>query len=98
MPCDHFAILVPPSKLEDVINFLTTSMSHLGFKELMRPDPVVAGLGETMPYLWIAGYLPEGVDEKTFEPMLRQNHAAFKAKGRSIRIPLPEEVCIFRLR
>ncbi|KAF7185821.1 hypothetical protein HII31_12694 [Pseudocercospora fuligena] len=53
MPLDHFCIIVPEDKLEDIVSWLVTSNSLFGFKEIMRPLPHVVGLGEDRPYFWI---------------------------------------------
>ena len=44
MPADHFSLVVPQAKLEDLVSFLTNSLGHLGFKEMMRPVPNVVEL------------------------------------------------------
>ncbi|KAH8674620.1 hypothetical protein BGZ60DRAFT_429610 [Tricladium varicosporioides] len=81
MPCDHFTIRVPPSSYEPLIEFLTKSLAHLGFKEHLRPIPEVVGMGEERPYLWLDGRLPEGVDEAAVKGPLKGNHIAFTAKS-----------------
>lgn len=84
MPCDHFSTTVPPSSYEPLIEFLTKSLAHLGFKEHMRPIPQVVGMGEGSPYFWLDCRLPEGVDETAAKALLKGNHIAFTAKGSSI--------------
>ena len=34
MPLDHFSIPVPQDEFENTITFLTTSLEHMGFKEM----------------------------------------------------------------
>jgi hypothetical protein len=34
MPADHFTLTVPEAKLEEIVTFLTSSMEHMGFKEM----------------------------------------------------------------
>ena len=82
MPLDHFSINVPPTKLEDVIKFLTTSLAHFGFKEHMRPIPEVVGMGDSKSaYFWINGRLPENADPATMEGLLKATHIAFTAES-----------------
>lgn len=83
MPCDHLSLQVPNTKLEEVTQFLLASLSHLGFKEFMRPVPHVVGLGETMPYLWIAGVECDQLDTATFETLNKHAHIAFAAESKS---------------
>jgi hypothetical protein len=82
MPADHFSLVVPEAKLEDLISFLTKSLGHLGFKEMMRPVPNVVGLGEESPYFWIRALCPEDVDGKSVDGLLKQNHIAFTAESK----------------
>lgn len=82
MPCDHFSLQVPASKLEPLITFLVTALAPLGFKEYWRPIPTVAGLGDTRPYLWVTANLPENVDEAVLLTLLRANHMAFTAESK----------------
>lgn len=82
MPADHFTLAVPETKLAEVIVWLTSSLEHLGFKELMRPAPNVVGMGEGIPYLWIQGFNPEGMSEETLAMLMNNTHIAFTAKGR----------------
>lgn len=81
MLLDHFNLLVPPSQLEATISFLTSSLAHMGFKELERPIPTVVGLGETAAYFWIGVVEPDEVDEKSLDYLLRHNHIAFTAES-----------------
>lgn len=85
MPCDHFSLVVPPSKFEPLIEWLVTSLSHLGFKEHMRPVPSVVGLGDTSPYFWLSSCLPEEVDEKAALALLKSTHVAFTAESTFFR-------------
>jgi hypothetical protein len=55
MQVDHLSLAVPYAKLGAEIAFLTSSMAHMGFKELMRPHPAVVGLGGHSPFLWVSG-------------------------------------------
>ena len=89
MPTDHVSLLIPQSKLDDVISFLTTSMSHMGFRERWRPISTVVGLGdECYPDFWVAGVNAEdeGWDEKTIMGILKGGHYAFTAKSRSFSL------------
>lgn len=81
MPLDHFSILVPQPKLEPLITFLTTSLEHLSFKEILRPVPNVVGLGESAPYFWITGHVPEDIEEKSLDILLKETHIAFVAEN-----------------
>lgn len=80
MPIDHFSLTVPLTKLEAMVIFLSTSLHHLGFKEITRPIPTVIGMGEGMPYFWLST-LEDG-DEKTIDAILRKQHVAFNAKSK----------------
>lgn len=88
MPLDHFSINVPLSKLDGVIAFLTSSLKHLGLKEIVRPVPFVVGLGEKAPYFWITGIDPDYADEKTQELLSKKQHVAFTAESKSISFPV----------
>ncbi|KAL8788918.1 MAG: hypothetical protein Q9213_001441 [Squamulea squamosa] len=79
MPLDHFSLVVPASKVDPLISFLTTSLQHLGFKEHVRYGPTIVGLGEEMPYFWIAGTVSDDADGKTVEEVLKKQHIAFTA-------------------
>jgi hypothetical protein len=82
MPCDHFSLQVPPSKFDDLVNFLVSSLGHMGFKEHWRPVPQVVGLGEERPYLWISSLVPGNADETTVSALLQANHMAFTAQSK----------------
>ncbi|KAL8726229.1 MAG: hypothetical protein Q9166_006854 [cf. Caloplaca sp. 2 TL-2023] len=81
MPLDHFSLIVPAKAVDPLIAFLTTSLAHLGFKEHIRYGPYVVGLGETFPYFWIVGIMPEDADEKTMDGVLKRQHIAFCAEN-----------------
>lgn len=86
MPLDHFSLLVPAPKIDDMVTFLTSSLKHLGFKVYMRPTPSVVGMGDGVPYLWITALGPkDGDDEKIQESLLKRQHIAFTADSQ----PLP---------
>ena len=89
MPLDHFSLLVPQSKLDGMVTFLTSSLQHMGFKEHMRPVPSVVGMGDAVPFLWIAGLGPEDGDEKTQESLLKRQHIAFTAESKSSILGYP---------
>ena len=81
MPIDHFSLIVPQPKIDPLITFLTTALAHLHFKEIVRPVPNVVGLGEQAPYFWISGFVPEGVEEKSLDSLLKGWHIAFTAES-----------------
>lgn len=81
MPVDHFTLTVPRAKLDEVVTFLTTSLAHLGFHEIVRPIPTVVGMGETKPYFWLNTVNLEGDEAKGFEAGLKAQHIAFSAKN-----------------
>lgn len=81
MPIDHFSILVPKTKLNPLISFLTTSLGHMGFKELFRPIDNVVGLGEQIPYFWLKGCVPDDVSEESLMTVLKGMHLAFRAES-----------------
>ncbi|KAH8807965.1 glyoxalase/bleomycin resistance protein/dioxygenase [Xylogone sp. PMI_703] len=80
MPLDHFSIVVPQAKVDDLANFLVDSLKHIDFKEHLRPIPTVIGMGEERPYLWIVG--ADGNENTTLE-LLKSQHVAFTAKKSS---------------
>ncbi|KAL8715449.1 MAG: hypothetical protein Q9220_000783 [cf. Caloplaca sp. 1 TL-2023] len=82
MPLDHHSLLVPSSAIAPLTDFLTTSLSHMGFKPHVRFGPTVVGLGETVAYFWLAG--TDEVDEDTMKKLCRGNHVAFTATGMRI--------------
>jgi hypothetical protein len=81
MPLDHFSLLVPQSKLDPMVTFLTSSLQHLGFKEYMRPVPTVVGMGDATPFFWLSGLDPSNGngEEKVLEGLLKRQHIAFTA-------------------
>jgi hypothetical protein len=82
MPIDHFSFMVPQPKLDPLISFLTTSLAHMGFKEMMRPMDNVVGLGEQVPYFWLTGCVPGDVQEESLMKVLRGLHVAFRAESK----------------
>ncbi|KAL8994961.1 MAG: hypothetical protein Q9169_005202 [Polycauliona sp. 2 TL-2023] len=80
MPLDHSSITLPASSVAPLLTFLTSSLAHLGFKELVRYGPHVIGLGEEKAYFWLAGILSPETDGKTVEEMLKKQHFAFRAE------------------
>jgi hypothetical protein len=89
MPLDHFSIVVPNSKLDGVAAFLTSSLHHMGFKEYNRPIPTVIGMGDKVPFLWLAGLDPKDGDVKTQEAVVKRQHIAFTAESQSSVLALP---------
>jgi hypothetical protein len=73
---DHTTLVVPASKLEDIVEFLLTALKPLGLREWMRPIPTSVGLGDKTPFFWVTGI--EG-DEETLRTVLRSEHFAFSA-------------------
>lgn len=86
MPVDHFSLVVPSSKLEDLITFLKSSLQHMGFKEFWRPIPTVVGLGDSRPYMWIAGVDPKTGDTEGQESLVKREHIAFTADSQSPKL------------
>ena len=83
MPIDHFSFMVPQPKLNPLISFLTTSLGHMGFKEMFRPIDHVVGLGEQVPYFWLTGCVPADVQEESLMKVLKGLHVAFRAESKS---------------
>jgi len=85
MPCDHFSLHVPASKLEAVVSFLLTSLSHISFQEFRRPTPTVVGMGEVRPYLWIVGVPEENGVGAVLDKLLSEynTHMAFSVESKS---------------
>jgi hypothetical protein len=81
MPADHFSVLVPNSKIDEVAAFLVSSFQHLGFKEFMRPIPTVVGLGDNTPFLWLSGFDSSEIDEKALEIIGKKQHIALTAQS-----------------
>lgn len=77
---DHTAIVVPASKLDDVVKFLLAALEPLGLKEMMRPIPNSVGLGDQTPFFWVTGI--EG-DAKILETVMQGEHTAFSASSES---------------
>lgn len=77
---DHTAIVVPASKLDDVVKFLLAALAPLGLKEMMRPIPNSVGLGDQSPFFWVTGV--EG-DAATLETVMQREHTAFSAASKS---------------
>lgn len=76
MPIDHTTLVVPTTKLEATISFLTTALAPLGFKEIKRPLPTFVGLGDNSPWFWMTTV--DG-DVETHEAILKKQHMAFTA-------------------
>lgn len=79
MSCNHILLQVPPQTYEPLITFLTTSLSHLSFREHQRPVPGVVGLGVERPWLWFDGREIEGTDVEAIATVLTGTHVAFGA-------------------
>lgn len=78
---DHTTLVVPTSKLNDMVTFLLTALKPLGLKEWMRPIPTSVGLGDATPFFWVTGI--EG-DEETLQAVMRNEHFAFSAASKSV--------------
>jgi hypothetical protein len=84
MPLDHYSVTVPASKFKQTVSFLTTSLAHLGFKELYRPTPTVAGMGEEKPYFWVDARADiDAAEEEVLLKVLKTTHIAFAAESMS---------------
>jgi hypothetical protein len=77
---DHTTLVVPTSKLDDIVNFLLAALEPLGLREWMRPIPTSVGLGDKTPFFWVTGI--EG-DEETLRVVMRNEHFAFSAGSMS---------------
>jgi hypothetical protein len=55
----------------------------MGFEELPRPNQNLAGIGELALYFWLNGLVPEDVDEKSLDSLLKHSHIAFSAESKS---------------
>ena len=76
---DHMCLIVPASKLDKMADFLISALKPWGFKEMMRPVPNYVGLGDQLPFFWIAGI--EG-DTETLEKVMKSQHTAFRAESK----------------
>lgn len=79
MQLDHFVIRVPPAKFEAVVQWLITSMQHMGFREHARPVPNVVGLGADWSWFWVNGMA--GGDDEGAMQVLKGLHIAFRAES-----------------
>lgn len=78
---DHTSIVVPTSKLDDMVKFLLAALEPLGLREWMRPIPTSVGLGDQTPFFWVTGI--QG-DEETLRAVMRNEHFAFTAASESL--------------
>lgn len=85
MPVDHFSIWVPTSSFEPLVSFLTSSLSHMGYKDMVRMPhvPALCGMGDhTGAFMWIAGLNAETPEEeKALKKVLTRQHTAFVAES-----------------
>ena len=80
MPLDHFCVIVPEGKLEEMVSWLVASNSVFGFREIMRPVSHVVGLGEERPYFWVwSDPTTEATDAQVRE--WEKQHIAFTAES-----------------
>ena len=80
MPLDHFSVIVPEGRLEDMTTWVLASNSIFGFKEIMRPVSHVVGLGEIRPYFWvISDPTTKATEEQVRE--WRKQHVAFTVES-----------------
>lgn len=75
---DHTCVVVPLSKLDDVVKFLLAALAPLDFKEIMRPVSHSVGLGDQLPFFWVAGV--DG-DAATLEKVMQNEHTALNVKS-----------------
>lgn len=80
-----------------MVDWLTASLSHLGFREHYRPVPLAVGLGEDAnAYFWIAPlYFSEqevealtDAEKGAVTKALGRNHIAFEAKSTNVLLLL----------
>jgi len=76
---DHTTLVVPISKLDDIVTFLLAALKPLGLREWMRPIPNSVGLGDATPFFWVTGI--EG-DEETLRTVMLNEHTAFSAASK----------------
>lgn len=84
MPLDHFSIVVPEGKLEDLVSWLLASNALFGFKEITRPVTHAVGMGEDRPYFWAIGDATTEASEAQVKEW-RKQHVAFTVKSRWCR-------------
>lgn len=80
MPLDHFSIVVPEGKLEDLVSWLLASNALFGFKEITRPVTHAVGMGEDRPYFWAIGDATTEASEAQVKEW-RKQHVAFTVKS-----------------
>ncbi|KAM0717133.1 hypothetical protein Q7P37_006985 [Cladosporium fusiforme] len=78
---DHMCVVVPISKLDDIVKFLLAALAPLNFKEIMRPIPTSVGLGDQLPFFWVSGV--EG-DAATLERVMQSEHMAFSVASNEL--------------
>jgi hypothetical protein len=81
---DHTTLVVPISRLDDVVKFLLAALEPLGLREWMRPIPTSVGLGDKTPFFWVTGV--EG-DAETLRTVMRNEHFAFSAGSKFLHFP-----------
>jgi hypothetical protein len=78
---DHTTLVVPISKLDDLVKFLLAALEPLGLREWMRPLPNSVGLGDKTPFFWVTGV---SGDEQTLQAVMQNEHFAFSAASKSL--------------
>jgi hypothetical protein len=78
---DHTTLVVPISKLDDLVKFLLAALEPLGLREWMRPLPNSVGLGDKTPFFWVSGV---SGDEQTLQAVMQNEHFAFSAASKSL--------------
>lgn len=81
---DHTTLVVPISRLDDVVKFLLATLEPLGLREWMRQIPTSVGLGDKTPFFWVTGV--EG-DAETLRTVMRSENFAFSAGSKFLHFP-----------
>ncbi|KAK2763878.1 hypothetical protein FQN54_009496 [Arachnomyces sp. PD_36] len=97
MGFSHVGISVPPSKFDETLKFYLRALAPLGYKEILRPQEQVVGLGVYGPTFWITAredtageqHVHIAFDASNYELIHKFYDAALKAGGRCNGKPGP---------
>lgn len=84
MPLDHFVIVVPDGRLEEMVSWLISANAVFEFKEFLRPVSHVVGMGEERPYFWVVSDATTEATEMQIREW-RKQHIAFTVESKSLK-------------
>jgi hypothetical protein len=88
---DHTTLVVPISKVNDMVKVLLAALEPLGLREWMRPIPTSFGLGDKTPFFWVSGV---SGDEQTLQAVMQNEHFAFSAASKSLDPSSNDSRCV----